>query len=322
MKVILTILIGVSVLGAGLLLVLSNAVPDPDPIEVMVMVPPHQYFVDRIGGRYVSSSSLLDSFQNPLEFTPGDEHLERILHSDIVFLAGFDWETDIIRALEQARIQNARGNPEILSLANIDSVDLSKSSPFLWMNPKLAEKQAEIVSGSIQDTLPDHAVYFQKRYRNLADDITEIDHSLGGQRDHYRDPNDPVHGNAFKLVVVCPMFDHLASAIDHVQKCLYCYGDSISDSEAEEINGGDYVAVIFVQPQCSMKSALSFTKYMANRIPLAEMDALKYDYCKNMWSIREKLRLRSSPGRWDTGKLWEIDLEKIDTRGEVEECAE
>jgi zinc transport system substrate-binding protein len=70
--------------------------------RVVVSVPPHQYFAERIGGDRVRVQVLIPPGRSPAVFTPAPKQMTEIARADIFFRAGVPFEAALVPRLRQS----------------------------------------------------------------------------------------------------------------------------------------------------------------------------------------------------------------------------
>jgi len=254
-----------------------------------VGIPPMEYFVERVGGPYVSARSLLAPGRSPHTFEPTPKQIAALAAARVYFSLGFPFEKRLAEKLSQVNplltvVDAARGI-RFLPMVEGDGEGEGRggeSDPHVWLSPK----NAAIIASNIRDGLsrvdPRHAGEFRKNAAAFQADLRRLDAQLESTLAPFRGREFFVYhaafgyfGDAYGMTEVAvesagkePGPRHLAALI-----------------ERAHARG---IKIIFVQPQFSSKSAQEVARAIGGAV--VPMDDLARDYLKNLAEMAAQIK--------------------------------
>ena len=137
-------------------------------IDITVSIPPHAYFVERIGGNLVSTHIMIPGGANPATYEPTPRQLIELSNSEMYMKVGTPTFFFEKKYLQTFLDRNSR-------MTVIDAsagVSLRTGDPHIWTSPARVKVAAVNIAGALVKQDPSHRVAYEK---NLKDFLAEID---------------------------------------------------------------------------------------------------------------------------------------------------
>lgn len=269
-------------------------------INVFAGIPPHAYFVERIGGVHVNVLVMVGPGQNHETYEPVPRQMVQLSKSRLYFQAGLPFEDVWLR-----RIQSL--NPQLSVVDLCEGIPLRPLSghvhedeaaqeprpndgglqdPHIWLSPPLAQTQARAIARALEETDPAHAGEYRKNLETLLAGLQalheEITRLLTGPRSK-------------KFIVYHPAWGYFADTYGLEQISVEVDGKEPSAKQLAELietAKANQIKTVFVEPRVSPKAAETLAKEIGGKV--AVLDPLGKDYVENMkkaaQAIAEALR--------------------------------
>lgn len=244
---------------------------------VLVSVPPYRFFVNEIAGDTLVVKLMVPVGASAHTYEPTPKQMIQSSHADMWFRLGEPFETKAIAALVQV-------NP------SMQIVDLRKNIPLLhgcckhhhhagascgsdlhlWLSPKIAKKQAQIIAEALISRYPEHAKLYETNLNGLMDALDQLDVSI-------RNLLEPVKNRT--LLVSHPAYAYFCQEYNFRQIAIEFEG---KDPTAKQLTTllqeakNSHVRAIFTQPQYSDKAARLIAKEINAKV--IEVDPYAEDY--------------------------------------------
>lgn len=144
-----------------------------DRLQIMVVIPPQQYFVERVAGDRAEVTVLLPPGANPHTYEPRPADLAVLSRADIYFQLGLPFEEAWL-----PRLRSAETSTRFIDmLADIDLImddehNHGHHNPHVW----LSARSARTITGNIARELSDIDPQYARQYQeNARDFIAELD---------------------------------------------------------------------------------------------------------------------------------------------------
>jgi zinc transport system substrate-binding protein len=250
-------------------------------IQVFVSILPQAYFVEQVGGEYVSVHVLVGPGQSPATYEPSPKQLAALSEAPLYFRIGVPFEQHLIDKIKSTfhnlRIVDTReGVPlrDIEGNGHDDHDHAGGKDPHIWLSPPLVKIQADDICRALCAYDSVHAAYYWKNleaFETLLDETdAEIKKELApfkGSRFYAFHPSYGYFGDEYGLV-------QLAVEIEGKEPSARQLTELIERARAEKVK------VIFVQPQFAVKTAETIAKAIGGKV--VELDPLAEDYLKNL----------------------------------------
>lgn len=179
-----------------------NTENEEQQVKVFTTVYPLQYFAERIGGDYVSVSSIYPAGANEHTFEPTQKDMMALADADLFFYIGLGLEGFVDNAkktLEQEHVKmvatvDAVSEEQLEESADEhteDSQDHKNDSaenheghdhgdvdPHVWMSPKISQSLALSIKDSLVEISPEQQETFEKNYEELIKELQTLDASF------------------------------------------------------------------------------------------------------------------------------------------------
>jgi zinc transport system substrate-binding protein len=288
--------------AAGVLLLLSCTGESGDSpgtdgkVKAFVSLVPQAYFVERIGGEYVSVGVMVGPGQSPHSYDPTPRQIAALSRARIYFSAGVPFEDVMLKKIasanENIKIIDSRKGIALRELkgAHHDEDDGKEDhlehlegelDPHFWLDPKLAKVMAKTICEALVKIDPGHADEYRANLDTLAGDLDSLDAKITKALA-------PLKGR--KFYVFHPAFGYFGASYGLVQTAVETGGKEPGPKRLAALIGkakADGVKVIFVQAQFSKKTAETIAKEIGGTV--VPIDPLAKDYLKNLESMAEKI---------------------------------
>lgn len=152
---------------------------------ILVSIAPYKYFVERIAGDTVHVELLVPTGSSPHSYEPSSRSILRGSKADAWFRIGEGFEKNAIKAM-----RSQRPSMEIIDLREgIDTIHDHHGhqcqhedcqDPHIWMSPREAKKQAQIIYETLANLYPENQERYLKALRLFKNDLDELDLEIEG----------------------------------------------------------------------------------------------------------------------------------------------
>jgi zinc transport system substrate-binding protein len=272
-------------------LLVSNVAPSgmaSEPISVFVSILPQKTFVEKIGGDRVQVSVLVEPGGNPHSYEPKPRQMAALSTAKIFFAIGVTFEEawlDKIAGLNKA-MQIVHTEEGIERRRMVDHRRAEKSpdhdhasgDPHVWLSPPLVMLQARNILQALTEVDPAGRDYYEKNYKVFIDEIVDLDAELMATFAQ--------SGSSRTFMVFHPSWGYFAAAYGLKQVSVETEGKEPKPGELRdliEFARKRHIAVIFVQPQYSRKSAEAIAREIGAQVAVA--DPLAADWAQNLRAV-------------------------------------
>lgn len=268
----------------------KSAVSD-GKIHVFVSILPQKYFVEKIGGDYVTVEALVGPGQSPHTFEPSPQQMTALSSADVFFRIGFPFEVSWLDKISQVnpkmKIVDTREGITLLPMtshhheSDQDHQDEGSMDPHIWLSPNLVKLQAHTIYDSLSKLDPQHNDYF---YYNLQTFFNDLDSLRSEIRESFKNLK------TSKFMVFHPSWGYFADEFGLEMIPIEIEGKEPNAKDLAEIIDlakRENISVIFVQTQFSQKSAESIAEKIGAKV--VAIDPLAENYMENMRHIAQVL---------------------------------
>ena len=283
---IITLALFYSVLLSGNISALEPA----EKIPVFVSILPQAYFVEQIGGEYVTALVLVGSGQSPATYEPSPKQMSALAETPLYFRIGVPFERHLVGKIENTfRALKIIDTREGVPLREIDGADghghdhdhAGGKDPHIWLSPRLVKIQAVNICRALAEYDSVHADSYYKNLEEFNARLDSVDAAIKeklapfrGSRFYAFHPSYGYFGDEYGLV-------QLAVEIEGKEPSARQLAALIERARAEKVR------VIFVQPQFAVKTAETVARAVSGRV--VELDPLSKDYLDNLKYMSEEL---------------------------------
>ena len=266
----------------------SNSEENSKP-RVLVSIPPYLYFVEKIAGDVVQTSSLAPEGTNPHIFEPSPRQIQEVYQAKVWIKLGESFEQKIATTLSTLH-------------KNLIVVDLSKEVPLfsdhscchthehshaesadlhIWMSPVLAKAQADAIAKALIEAFPEHEVLFNERLVSFQKELDEL----------YLQIKEKLSPYAHQAVLVShPAFGYFCRDFDLEQISIEVEGKEPRPQDISSVlerAAKASVRVVLIQEQYNNKGAVAIADKM--NIPTFNTDPYSSKYKEMLLDITSQI---------------------------------
>lgn len=256
-------------------------------VQVFTSVLPQKFLVDRIGGDFVNTQSIVGSGDSPATYQPTPNQIMALSQADILFKIGVPYETVYLKKIT-ATLKNLKiiDTSDGINKRHIDSHHHDENNddekhkedegldPHVWLSPVLAKVQAKTILNSLILLDPNNKEYYKTRYDKLIQDLDNITFELHAKLA-------PLKGKT--MFVYHPSFGYFTDEFSLHQESIESGGKEPTPSQLEDIITEaitDGIKIIIVQPEFSIKSANAIASAINGTV--TTMNPLEVNYIENL----------------------------------------
>lgn len=254
----------------------------PHKPTVLVSVPPYRFFVNEIAKDTVTVKLMVPVGASAHTYEPTPKQMIQSTDGDIWFRLGEPFETKAIPALLQVnpsmKVVDLREGISLLHGSckhqHVHSSGGCGSDLHLWLSPKIAAKQAQIIATALQNRYPENAEYYQRNLNYLLEALDRLD-------THIQTVLEPVKNRT--LLVSHPAYAYFCQDYHFRQIAIEFEGKDPTSKQLTTLlreAKNSHVRAIFTQPQYSDKAARLISKQIDAQV--IELDPYAEDYFVTM----------------------------------------
>jgi len=252
-----------------------------DKLNVTVSILPEKYFVERIGGEYVSVNVMVGPGDSPHTYEPKPEQMISLSESSLYFRIGVEfeeaWMERITAANPQMKVVDISAG--ITKIPSVEEGEEGKMDPHVWTSPKNVEIIAENIFQSLVQADPIHEKTYQANLDIFLQDISDLDQEIQTALGN-------VQNN--KFMVFHPGWGYFARDYGLEQIAIEIGGSEPSAQELASLISQakeDNIRVVFGQPQFSTKTADYIAQEIKGKVIL--IDNLAENWLDNMRTVAQ-----------------------------------
>jgi len=254
-------------------------------MPVFVSILPQKYFLEKIGGPYVSVSVMVAPGANPATYEPLPSQMAAVARARAYFAIGVPFEAAWLPRIRAA-------NPELAIIhtdhgiekkpINRDQKRLAARrgifDPHIWLSPRLVAVQARTIADSLVKLDPAHGPEYKARLDAFIHEIKKTDAKISKLLAH-------VHRPAV-FMVFHPCWGYFADDFGLRQVAVEKEGKSPKPEALKkliEFAKNRKIRAILVQPQFPVRTAKIIASAIHGKIIFA--DPLAYDWTDNLLKV-------------------------------------
>ena len=260
---------------------------DDGKLDVVVSIVPQKYFVERIGGDYVSVSVMVEPGANPATYEPKPEQLKALSSAVAYFSIGVPFEDAWLEKI-------AAANEDMMMVDTITDIERmpmeahhheegeyaeGAPDPHVWLSPELVKVQSQAIYEALAELDPAHEAEYGANLDAFIADIdaleADIEVTLSGLKTK-------------KFMVFHPAWGYFARDFGLEQIPVEVGGQEPSAQElarlVEEARG-EGIRVVFAQPEFSTKDAETIAEEIGGQVLL--ISPLAPDWLENMRTVAQ-----------------------------------
>jgi zinc transport system substrate-binding protein len=261
-------------------------------LGVVVSIVPQRFFVERIGGDYVTASVMVEPGANPATYEPKPEQLRALSSAAAYFSIGVPFEEAWLPRIAEANrdmlivdtIADIERMPMVLHRHGDEEGDAEERGraeglpdPHVWLSPALAKVQSRAIYEALVQLDPAHRDAYRENHDAFIAEIdaleTDIRQTLTGL-------------DSREFIVFHPSWGYFARDFGLEQIPVQVGGQEPSAQELaqliEEAREED-IQVVFAQPEFSTEAAETIAKEIGGEVLL--ISPLAPDWLENMRQV-------------------------------------
>jgi len=253
---------------------------------VLVSIAPYRFIAERIAGPDFDIGTVVPAASNPHSFEPTSAQVTHMAKCQVWFRIGEPFEKKIIPILQannpNLSVADLRDGIEMIEEhLGCKSCGMDHFDRHIWLSPKLAQKQAELIEKVLGDHFPDQKRIFHENCRALCKELNELDQEI---RDILK--------NVEKRTVLVshPAFAYFCKDFDLVQLSVEYEGKDPRPKHLEEILGRavtQSAEVALALPQYNNKGAQLIAEKLHK--PVRYIDPYSADYFETMRKLAKMI---------------------------------
>ena len=250
-------------------------------LHVTVSILPQRYFVERVGGEYVTVNVMVEPGANPATYEPQPEQLRALNLADVYFSIGVPFEDVWLERF-------ASVNENLLLVDTTQGIerqgDPEHPDPHIWLSPALVKVQAQTIYETLSQLDPAHQGAYRANLESFLADIDALDADI-------RETLTGVENR--KFMVFHPSWGYFARDYGLEQLPVEVEGQEPSAAELAALVARakqEGIKVIFAQPEFSTRSAETIAQEIGGEVLL--ISPLAPDWLDNLRRVAEVLAKR------------------------------
>jgi zinc transport system substrate-binding protein len=264
-------------------------------LNVVVSIVPQKYFVERIGGEYVSVSVMVEPGNSPATYEPKPEQLKALSSAAAYFSIGVPFENAWLDKI-------AAANKEMVmvdTIANIERVPMGAHhhhdeegekeeehehaggapDPHVWVSPELVKVQSQAIYEALAQLDPAHEDEYRANLDAFVADIDQLEADIKATLSGLK---------SNKFMVFHPAWGYFARDFGLEQIPIEVGGQEPSAQELahliEEAREED-IQIVFAQPEFSTEDAETIAQEIGGEVLL--ISPLAPDWLQNMRTVAQ-----------------------------------
>jgi len=246
----------------------SPAVEGKKTISVTVSILPEKYFVDRIGGEFVSVNVMVVSGADPHTYEPKPAQMAALSDSKIFFRMGVEYEDAWLERItsnnpEMKLVDLSEGIQKLPAPAHEGEVDSGEGlDPHVWTSPTLVRSMAGRIYDELSALDPANEPLFKANLVSFEKDIDALDSDIRTSFENLSNR---------RFMVFHPGWAYFAKDYNLEEIPIEIGGTEPSASELSSLIDtakAENIRVIFVQPEFSTQIARYIAKEIGGEVIL------------------------------------------------------
>jgi zinc transport system substrate-binding protein len=266
----------------------AERTPEPeaaaDTLNITVSILPQKYFVERVGGDYVSVNVMVGPGEEPHTYEPKPEQLKALSKAAAYMCIRVDFENAWME-----RIASANGEMLIVDTTQgIERMPMGTHhhqgeeeaehlDPHIWLSPSLVKVQAQTIYEALVQLDPAHGAEYKANLDGFVADIDALDadirETLGGLENR-------------KFMVFHPAWGYFARDYELEMIPIEIGGQEPSAAELAALiteAQEEGIKVVFAQPEFSTKDADTIAREIGGEVLL--ISVLAPDWLDNLRQV-------------------------------------
>ncbi len=246
---------------------------------ILVSIAPYKGIAERIAGPDFTVETVVPAATNPHAFEPTSSQVSAIGKGLVWFRIGEPFEKKILPILqgrnEQLTVADLReGIAVIEEHLSCKDCSMDHQDRHIWLSPKLAMQQANLIEKTLSEKFPERKNDFQKNLMEIHEDLLKLDEEIRGILKGVENRT---------LLVSHPAFAYFCKDFDLVQLSIEYEGKDPRPKHLEEILTRavtESATVALALPQYNNKGAQLIAEKLHK--PIRYIDPYSADYFETL----------------------------------------
>ncbi|MEW5925240.1 MAG: zinc ABC transporter substrate-binding protein [Candidatus Zixiibacteriota bacterium] len=275
-----------------LLMAIVSAVPansdSNEKINVFVSILPQAYFVERVGGEFVSIDVMVSPGQSPETYSPTPRQMSDLDGARAYFAIGLPFENQLLRKIREVyKKLDIVSTQEGIELRPMEALEKGSGhehgalDPHVWLDPVAVKTISKNICDELVKLDPAHQPDYEKNLAEFQADLDSLNSLIAIKLEPFKGRH---------IFVFHPVYGYFADRYGLQQTAVEIEGKEPSARQLAsfiEMAKADSVKVIFVQPQFSTKTAETIASAVGGAV--VKVDPLARDYLNNLEFITSRL---------------------------------
>lgn len=169
-------------LGLALLALMGLSVPSlAAPLPVFVSILPQKYFVERVAGKQVVVSVMVEAGQSPETYEPTPRQMVALSQARLYFSIGVPFENTWMKRIKDAnpalRVVPMQRGIALLPLIG-PSGEPDGTDPHVWTSPQRVKIMAATIRDALIENDPAHRGDYESNYRAFIAELDTLDRDI------------------------------------------------------------------------------------------------------------------------------------------------
>jgi zinc transport system substrate-binding protein len=249
-------------------------------LNVVVSIVPQEYFVERIGGEYVSVSVMVEPGNSPATYEPKPEQMRALSDAAAYLSIGVPFENAWLDKI-------AAANKEMVMVDTIASIERmpmggqagGAPDPHVWLSPELVKVQSQAIYEALAQLDPAHEAEYKTNLDAFVADIDQLEADIKATLSGL---------NSNKFMVFHPAWGYFAHGFGLEQIPIEVGGQEPSAQELAHLieeAKEEGIQIVFAQPEFSTEDAETIAQEIGGEVLL--ISPLAPDWLANMRTVAQ-----------------------------------
>ncbi len=264
----------------------SLAASEQETPRVLVSLSPHEYFVERIGGKTLAPLTLVPPGVSAHSYEPTPKQMLEAIKGKVWFRMGESFEQKLLKSFKfhtpDMLIVDLRENIDLLPAEDGHRCHVHECEDLhFWLSPRLMKTQVETISHTLITRFKEHKDVYAKNTKIVLDELTKLDQEI----------TSTLAGLKNRTIAVShPDFGYFAKDYNLKQIAIEIEGKEPSTKQVMGLLAKlkeNEIKTIFVQKQHNLKAAHAIAEQIGAKVVI--IDLFEKDYFKSLQKIAEQI---------------------------------
>ncbi len=263
-----------------------------ETLDLVVSIPPQEYFVKKITGDKAEVTVLVQPGSNPETYEPLPQQLKDVSQSDAYITLGVSlergWLSKIASSNPNLVIINSGEGVELIPMAEHDhdhdhdhqhSHGEDGLDPHIWLSPRLVKIQAQNIYEGLVELDPENQAEYQQNLNNFLAEIDQLDTQIRENLSGVANRKFIVFHPAWGYFALDYDLEQIPIEVGGVEPSAAQLGQLVNRAKTEDIR------VIFAQNQFNTRSAETIAREIRGEVVF--IDPLASNWSENLLEVSE-----------------------------------